>query len=348
MKACWLTTSYPRDESDPAGAFMRDAVEDLRASGVDVDVVSPASFRHFGIAYGAGIVGNLRRSPAKALLLPAFMAAYARAARRAAAGADLVHAHWLPSGYPARATGKPYVLTMHGTDAALARRAPALFRPAVRAARVVTCVSESLTGTANALGARHVRVVPVGVSVPERTAEPDDPPHLLFVGRLSEEKGVLELVEAARDLPLVVVGDGPLRDRVPAALGFVPPAELASRVDRAAVVVCPSRREGYGVVARQAMAHARPVVATAVGGLAEAIVDGESGLLVPPGDVPALRAAFERLLGDAELRRRLGAAARERVVERFSRDVAARAMLAVYEEALTGNDARQRSRSTTV
>ena len=147
-----------------------------------------------------------------------------------------------------------------------------------------------------------MRVVPVGIDVPDVTVEPDDPPHVLFVGRLSEEKGVLELVEAARDLPLVVVGDGPLRERVPGALGFVPPApSSAAYLDRAAVVVCPSRREGYGVVAREAMAHGRPVVATAVGGLVEAIVDGESGLLVPPGDVAALRAALERLLGDAEL-----------------------------------------------
>lgn len=336
MNVCVLTTSYPRDASDTAGAFMRDAVEDLRARGIEIEVVSPASFRHFGVAYGAGVVGNLRRAPAKALLLPAFMAAYTGAARQAAAHADLVHAHWLPSGYPARATRKPYVLTMHGTDAELARRAPALFRPAVRTARIVTCVSESLTAIAHDLGAREVRVVPVGVNVPELTVEPDEPPHVLFVGRLSEEKGVLELLEAARGLPLVVVGDGPLRDRVPEARGFVPPTELPAYFDRAAVVVCPSRREGYGVVARQAMAHARPVVATAVGGLAEAIVDGQSGVLVPPGNTRALREALERVLADADLRRRLGAAARERVREHFSREVAARSTLAAYEEALSG------------
>ncbi|HST24941.1 MAG TPA: glycosyltransferase family 4 protein [Gaiellaceae bacterium] len=335
MKVAVLTTSYPRDESDAAGVFLRDAVDDLRSRGVDVDVVSPASFRHFGIAYGAGVMGNLRRSPTKVLLLPAFLAEYARAARRAAADADLVHAHWLPSGYAARATGKPYVLTMHGTDAELARRAPALFRPAANAARVVTCVSESLTDTARRLGAREVRVVPVGIDIPDRTAEPEQPAHVLFVGRLSEEKGVHELVEAARGLPLVVVGDGPLRSEVPDAVGFVPPADLPGYFDRAAVVVCPSRREGYGVVARQAMAHARPVVATAVGGLAEAIVDGESGLLVPPGDTRALREGILRLLGDAELRARLGAAARERVQALYSRDAAADATIAAYEQALS-------------
>jgi glycosyltransferase involved in cell wall biosynthesis len=334
MKVAVLTTSYPRDESDVAGVFLRDAVEDLRARGVEVEVVSPASFPHFGIAYGAGVVGNLRRSPPKALLLPAFLASYTRAARRAAAGADLVHAHWLPSGLPARATGKPFLLTMHGTDAELARRAPALFRPVVRPARMVLCVSEALTETARQLGAREVRVVPVGVTVPEMTVEPDDPPHILFVGRLSEEKGVLELMEAACDLPLVVVGDGPLRNRVPGARGFVPPAELSGYLDRAAVVVCPSRREGYGVAARQAMAHGRPVVATAVGGLTEAVVDGETGLLVAAGDVPALRAALERLLGDEELRRRLGVAGRKQARDHFSREVAVTATLAAYEAAL--------------
>ncbi len=335
MRVAWLTTSYPRGESDAAGAFMRDAVEDLRGAGVELDVVSPASFRHYGIAYGAGIVGNLRRSPAKALLLPAFMAAYSRAARRTAADADLVHAHWLPSGFAARATGKPYVLTIHGTDAGLARRAPAVFRPVVRAARAILCVSGSLTDTARRLGAREVRVVPMGITVPDATVAAEDPPHVLFVGRLSEEKGVVELAEAARDLPLVVVGDGPLRERLPQTVGFVPPSELGAWFDRAAVVVCPSRREGYGVVARQAMAHARPVVASNVGGLSEAIVDGESGLLVPPGDPAALRAALERLLADPELCARLGAAGRERVIERYSREVATQATLAAYEAALS-------------
>jgi glycosyltransferase involved in cell wall biosynthesis len=76
------------------------------------------------------------------------------------------------------------------------------------------------------------------------------------------------------------------------------------------------------------------VVASAVGGLAEAIVDGESGLLVPAGDTTALRAALERLLNDAQLRARLGAAARERVKERYARQIATRETLAAYEAAL--------------
>ena len=124
MRVCVLTTSYPRSEADVAGRFVAEAVEQLRAAGVEVDVVSPASFRHFGIAYGDGIVQNLRARPWLVLLLPAFMVAFARAARRAARDADVVHAHWIPSGFAALATGKPFVLQVWGTDVELARRMP--------------------------------------------------------------------------------------------------------------------------------------------------------------------------------------------------------------------------------
>jgi len=127
-----------------------------------------------------------------------------------------------------------------------------------------------------------------------------------------------------------VVGDGPLRHLVPDAIGFRPPAELGHYYDRAAIVVCPSRREGYGVVAREAMAHGRPIVASAVGGLLDAVEDERTGLLVPPGDAGALRSAIERLLADPALRARLGAAARERAGERFSWAAATEATLAAY------------------
>jgi len=63
VKVVVLTTSYPRHADDPAGRFVADAVEGVRARGVEVEVVSPASFRHFGLAYGHGIVGNLRARP---------------------------------------------------------------------------------------------------------------------------------------------------------------------------------------------------------------------------------------------------------------------------------------------
>ncbi len=327
MRVAVLTTSYPRDETDIAGAFVRDAVQHLRAAGVEVKVVSPAGFRDFGIAYGDGIVANLRANPARAALLPAFLASYAQAARRAARGADLVHAHWLPSGFAALATGLPYVLQAWGTDVELATRAPWLFRPVVERAQVVVAPSKAVADAVTRLGASEVRVIGSGVELPDSLAEPADPPHVLYVGRLSAEKGIEELARATEGVSRVIVGDGPLRDVVPDAIGFVPPAELGHYYDRAAVVVCPSRREGYGVVAREAMAHGRPVVASAVGGLLDAVEDERTGLLVPPGDAGALRTAIERLLLDPTLRARLGAAARERAGERFSWAAATKATL---------------------
>jgi len=333
MKVVVLTTSYPRGPADVAGVFVRDAVEQLRHAGIVVEVVSPATFRHFGLAYGDGIVGNLRRRPWLALVAPLFLLSFARAARRAARDADVVHAHWLPSALPAIATRKPFVVQLWGSDVELARRAKWAARRLLRRARLVLCPSEALASAARDLGARDVRVVPSGVAIPEDVVRPDDPPHVLFVGRLSEEKGVLELLEATQGIPRVIVGDGPLRDRVPDAVGFVRPSELSRYYERAAVVVCPSRREGYGVVAREAMAHGRPVVAAAVGGLVDAVEDGVSGLLVPPRNVPALRSAIERLLVDGELRSRLGASARATARERFSWAAATEATIRAYGEA---------------
>jgi glycosyltransferase involved in cell wall biosynthesis len=333
-----LTTSYPRFPGDAAGRFVADAVERLRSRGVAVEVVSPAGFRHFGIAYGAGVAANVRR-PWRALLLPAFLASFARAARRATRDADLVHAHWWPSGAVARLTGRPYVVQLWGTDVELLRRVAPL-RPVARrvlgSARLVICASRALADEARRLGARDIRVIPSGVEIPSEVGAEADPPHVLFAGRLSPEKGVLDLVAAANGLPLVVVGDGPLRDRVPQALGFLSHDELGDRYARAAVVACPSRREGFGVVAAEAMAHGRPVVASAVGGLLDLVADEETGLLVPPGDVDALRGALERLLGDRALRRRLGEAGRERARATLSWDVVLDRTLEAYDDALVG------------
>jgi glycosyltransferase involved in cell wall biosynthesis len=332
-----LTTSWPRHEREFAGRFVADAVERLRERGVEVDVVSPGRYRDFGLAYGGGMAANLRRRPWAAPLL---LLSMLRAVRRAARSADLVHAHWLLTAAVARFSGRPFVVTLHGSgsagrfsDVELARRRPRLVRALLRRAGGVICVSETVAAAVRAAGVDAV-VIPNGVRVPEQVAAPDEPPHPLYVGRLSPEKNVDTLVEAVGDLGLVVAGDGLLRERVPGALGAVPHAEVERLLERAAVVVAPCEREGFGLAAAEAMAYGRPVVAAAGGALLELVADGETGILVPPRDVPALREAVQRLLEDRGLRERLGDAARERARERFGWDAVIERTLETYRRAL--------------
>jgi glycosyltransferase involved in cell wall biosynthesis len=333
-----LTTSWPRTESEFAGRFVADAVERLRERGVEIEVLGPGSgYRDYGLAYGAGMAANVRRRP---WLAPLLLCSMWRATRRAARTADLVHAHWLLTSAVARFGGRPFVVTLHGSGSAgrfsddeLTRRRQRLVHALLRPAAAVICVSETLAGPVRAAGLRAV-VIPNGVRIPDEVGPPAEPPEVLYVGRLSPEKNIGTLLEAVGDLNLVVAGDGPLRERVPQALGAVPHAEVERLLERAAVVVAPCEREGFGLAAAEAMAFGRPVVAAAGGALLDLVADGETGLLVPPRDAPALRAAVERLLADAALRGRLGRSARDFAHERFGWDGVIERTIALYERAL--------------
>lgn len=309
MKVLVLTTSYP----PYGGSFVAASVEAARHAGVEVEVVSPASFRHFGIAGGHGIIGNLRARPWLTLLVPAMLWNMRRVAARVEC--DLVHAHWLACGVVAATLRKPYVVQPWGTDVALLGRLPWRFPRVIAASRFL----------AGQMGGAEI--VPTPVPIPERVREPEE--ICLFAGRLSPEKGIEEFLAATEGLPRLVVGAGPVR--VAESVGEV--SDVAPYYERAAIVVVPSRREGYGMVAREAMAYGRAVVASDVGGLRDAIDDGVNGLLVPACDVAALRRAIERLLADAELRLRLGAAARAKAQREWSLESAGEALRAAYAEA---------------
>jgi glycosyltransferase involved in cell wall biosynthesis len=328
-KVVVLTSSYPRHDGDFAGRFVADAVAQLRARGLEVEVVHP------GLpADGGGLVRTLRRRPWLALTL---FVSLVRRLRAAARDADLVHAHWLAGAAVARFSGRPFVVTLHGTgsagrlsDLSLAARAPRLVRFLLRPARAVICVSDVLAETMRSIGVDHARSIPNGVDLPSARLEESEEPFVLYAGRLSPEKGIGELVEATRGMRLVVAGDGPLRTLVPDALGFVSHDELEHLYDRAAVVVLPSYREGLPICVLEAMAHGRPVVATTVGGIPQLVEDGRTGLLVEPGDAEGLRIALERLLSDAALRRRMGRAARARVQRMCSWERVTDETLAAY------------------
>jgi glycosyltransferase involved in cell wall biosynthesis len=214
-------------------------------------------------------------------------------------------------------------------------------RWSLRPAAAVIAVSAVLAEAMRAARVENVHEIPYGVEIPAAVVPGEEPATVLFAGRLSPEKRIDVVAEATDGLPRIVAGDGPLRSLLPDALGFVPQRELFGLMERAAVVLLVSEREGLPNVVLEAMARGRTVVATPVGGIPSVIQDGVSGLLVPVGDVAATRAAIERALGDPELRRRIGAAARERVSEYCSWERVTERTLAVYEEAVRTGRVRE-------
>lgn len=184
---------------------------------------------------------------------------------------------------------------------------------------------------------------------------PGEETRLLFLGRLEHRKGIDTLLAALpmlADLPGIVVdiagapqGDDP----EPAFRARHRDAPWASRVRFAGpvtdagknallagcdIVVAPARYESFGLVAVEAMMFGKPVVSTLAGGIPEVVEDGVTGLLVPPAEPEALAAALRRLIGDAPLRRRLGAAGRQRYLARFTDDAMAEAWVSAVCAAL--------------
>jgi glycosyltransferase involved in cell wall biosynthesis len=168
-------------------------------------------------------------------------------------------------------------------------------------------------------------------------------------------KGLVPLLEAIaklraeRDIDLVVIGQPKAKGRVATTmerLGLndivttisgVSDEELARLYGQAEVAIVPSLYEGFSLPAIEAMSCGVPVVATTGGALPEVVgVSGETGLLVEPNDPDALVVAIRQLLDDAALRERLGAAGRQRVIERFTWEVTARGTAACYDAILTG------------
>jgi alpha-maltose-1-phosphate synthase len=178
------------------------------------------------------------------------------------------------------------------------------------------------------------------------------PPYALFVGRISEQKGIFPLLEAARSLPagvqLVLCASSPdtpeLRARLEAAVAgraeirwidaMLPVPEVVELYSHAAVFVCPSIYEPFGLINLEAMACGTPVVASRVGGIPEVVVDGETGWLVAPGDPAALAGALREALADPGRARRMGEAGRRRVEAQFSWDRIAARTLDVYRDAI--------------
>jgi glycogen synthase len=212
----------------------------------------------------------------------------------------------------------------------------------LRAADWINCVSSQ---TLNQVLQRapdasaRASVIFNGMKVPPLSPPlaPVEPPKLLCVGRLQVQKGfdlaVSALAEIRDRFPLaqlIIAGDGPERaalERQTAELklthavdflGWVPPDEVLALIRTATVILMPSRYEGLPLVALEAAAMARPVVATRVSGLSEILVQEQTGLLIEPEDSAGLAEAIAFLLSHPMEAARMGRAARRRVQELFS------------------------------
>jgi glycosyltransferase involved in cell wall biosynthesis len=256
----------------------------------------------------------------------------------------------------------PTLVSVWGTDVLEAPRLSPLHyfitRYALRRADQITATGLRLAEAAAryAPAGKPVTVVPYGVDLREFRPRPGPERSEVVVGavaRLSKEKGLHYLLQAfalvAGRYPqarLLLAGDGPERQRLERLasrlglgerarfLGEVPHEQVPEVLQEIDIFAMPSTYEGFGVAALEAEAMEVPVVASRVYGIPDVVLDGETGLLVPPRDRQALAAALERLAADGDLRRRLGQAGRAFVAEHYSWEDNTAQMEALYEAAV--------------
>ncbi|MFH8696959.1 glycogen synthase [Streptomyces chartreusis] len=380
MRVGLLTREYPPDVYGGAGVHVEFLARELRDL-VDLEV-------H---CWGEGrAVGVLRHRPWSALdtgndALRTFSVDLAMAA--GLEGRELVHSHtWYANlgGHLAKLLyGIPHVMTAHSLEPLRPWKAEQLGggyalsswaeRTAIEAADAVIAVSgamrEDILGCYPALDPGRVHVVHNGIDttlyrpdhrtdVLTRFGLDADRPYVLFVGRITRQKGVPHLLRAIRHIDpaaqVVLCAGAPdtpeidqefrdlyqelsrVREGVHWIPQMLPRPEVIQLLTHAAVFVCPSVYEPLGIVNLEAMACGTPVVASQVGGIPEVVDDGKTGLLVPLDDdfEAGLAHALDSVIGDQEAARRMGEAGRERAVGEFGWDAVARRTAGLYREIL--------------
>ncbi|MFC4466559.1 glycogen synthase [Streptomyces xiangluensis] len=383
MRVGLLTREYPPDVYGGAGVHVEFLARELRPL-TDLDV-------H---CWGEGAAGGVvRHRPWPTLdgandALRTFSVDLSMTA--ALEGRELVHSHtWYANlaGHLAKMLyGIPHVMTAHSLEPLRPWKAEQLGggyalsswaeRTAIEAADAVIAVSgamrEDILGCYPALDPAKVRVVHNGIDtslyqpdhgtdVLERVGLNTGRPYVLFVGRITRQKGVPQLLRAVRDIDpaaqVVLCAGAPdtpeidreFRDlfqelsRVRQGVFWIPQMlprpDVIQLLTHAAVFVCPSVYEPLGIVNLEAMACGTAVVASRVGGIPEVVEDGETGLLVSVDEnaeqhAAQLARALDALLADPGTARRMGEAGKERAVREFGWDAVARRTVQLYEELL--------------
>lgn len=380
MKVLMITTSFPRVEGDYSGHFILQMALALKERGLEVEVIAPGAPeipneevlqgipvhrflyafppRLQKLAYEGGILSNLKRSwLARFEILPFFIAVFYKTFLFSKK-AQLLHVHWIPTGYPvllvSRFVRKPLVLTVHGSDLNSLGFLKPFYTFLLRKIDRTVCVSRSLKEGVIGLGISpsKVSVVPNGVELSDEKISESRTErfNLLWVGRMVVEKGLFDLLEGmkriVREIPsatLTLVGEGPLRQELEKTAlsldlqdhiiftGVRPHKDIKEFLRASTLFVLPSLSEGLPIVLLEAMAQERAVVATRVGGIPEVIQDGKTGLLIPPKSPDSLAMAVIRLLRDEKLRMDIGMEGRKRIEIDFSWGKRSEEMARVYD-----------------
>lgn len=278
---------------------------------------------------------------------------------------DIVHAHAASKGSfvrksvllaLSRASGAKTVFHLHGAcfDAFIEGSGPRMqrwIRHTLEQSSVVIALSSRWAEYLHGFAPRaRVVVIPNSVPLPPPAADVAEPGRILFLGQVEPRKGIYELIEALALLKdrfpqarLAIGGQGELDkvkrragelgvlDRVE-ELGWVTARRKHEELARAAIFCLPSHAEGLPMALLEAMAAGKAVLSTGVGGIPDALRDGDNGLMVEPGKVDALAAGLARLLGDDEARRRLGGRARATIEQEFESGVVIGQISAVYQQ----------------
>ncbi len=281
---------------------------------------------------------------------------------------DIFHVHWpLPHGifayFASRTQQSKIILHFYGAELALARKQRLLrviLRWIVNQAERVIVISSFTANELKAITGREADVIPFGFAIEgaciQQTGGESGVKEILFVGRLIRRKGVQYLVEALSlirrevDARLIIVGEGFLKGELKRLAqemrlgdfvsfpGKVSQEELEGHYRNCDVFVLPAIHdasgdtEGLGVVLLEALGFKKPVVASRVGGIADIIEDGKTGLLVPEKDAQALAHAIVRILRDEKLSRALGQRGYKRVGDVFSWEKIVAGLIQIYSE----------------
>ena len=380
MKVALLTREYPPEVYGGAGVhveYLARALSGLVDLPVDVTVHCQGAPRDTAVAHQAWPV--LHDAALKVFSADLSMA-------DAAADADLVHSHtWyanLAGHLASLLHGIPHVATVHSLEPLRPWKAEQLGggyalsswaeRVSLASASAVVAVSDGMRSDILSvypeISPERVRVIRNGINTLEYAPDPSadvlekhgvDPerPYVIFVGRITRQKGVPVLLRAAASLDpsaqLVLCAGAAdtqeLGEEVASLVAelqasrtgvlwipeMLPKPEIIQLLTHALAFVCPSVYEPLGIVNLEAMACSTAVVASRVGGIPEVVDDGVTGLLVPPDDPAALAGALNRLLRDPGRAEAMGRAGRERAVTEFSWETVAAQTVTLYESLIS-------------